>query len=241
MTIRAILFDWDGTLVHATTDRIPAACAAVDEYARRHITPEAAPGDTERAFHAVFPERPGPADPVAPTIAAILGQAFTWLGWPSGANDVESAARRFFDVASRGLDLLPDARALLASLHFRGYRLGVVSNSIFPGAYWQAAAASLGIAGYLQAFVTSADVGLAKPHPAPFRRALAELTVDPHDALFVGDTPATDIAGARAAGLRAVLLDRPGRRPEAAGYLTIRHLAGLAEILGESISPRAGE
>ncbi len=237
MAIRGVLFDWDGTIARGSGERVPAACVAVAAYAARELGVEASPADLERALDAVVSHRP--ADP-APEIRAILGQAFTWLGWPASAGDVEAAARLFFEAACRGQEVYDDARAILASLKYRGYRLGVVANSIFPADSWHPLVNSLGLAGYIETFVTSADIGLAKPSPSPFRRALAELRLQPHEAIFVGDTPATDIAGARAAGLRAVLLDRRGRQREAAGYLVIHRLSALADLLGEGLSPRYG-
>jgi len=78
-----------------------------------------------------------------------------------------------------------------------------------------------------------AIVGRSKPDPEPYTAALHALDIDPHEALFVGDRVEPAIAGARAAGLCAVLIDRSGRRREGAGYLVIKHLSGLDEFLGE--------
>lgn len=239
MAIRGVLFDWGGTLARESAESVPAACAAVADYASRHLGVEARPADVERACAAVLPTHdPSPGQP-APEIRAILAQAFTWLGWPAAAGDVEAAARRFFDTSCHSQHVYDDARAILASLKYRGYRIGVVSNTIFPGAYWRPLLNSLGLAGYIETFVSSADLGIAKPDPSPFRRALADLQLERHEAIFIGDTLATDIAGARAAGLRAVLLDRRGRAREAAGYLVIERLAALADLLGEGLSPRS--
>jgi HAD superfamily hydrolase (TIGR01509 family) len=240
MTVRAVLFDWDGTLAREGLGGVPAACAAVADYAARNLGVDARPADVERAFAAVLPHRAPDDGDRAPEICGVLGQAFTWLGWPASAGDVEAAARLFFETACRGQHIYDDARAVLASLKYRGYRVGVVTNSIFAAEYWRPLVNGLGLAGYLETFVSSADVGLAKPNPAPFRRALADLGIPPHEAIFVGDTPATDIAGARAAGLRAILIDRRGRRREAAGYLVIERLSALADVLGEGLSPLAG-
>jgi putative hydrolase of the HAD superfamily len=129
-----------------------------------------------------------------------------------------------------------DARAVLSSLRYRGYAVGVVTNSLFPGDYFGVRVNELGLSGYVDAFVTSADVGLAKPQPGPFLRVLDLLGVDAHEAIFVGDRADTDIAGARAAGMRAVLLERRGRAREASGYLVIERLGALNDILGEGLA-----
>jgi HAD superfamily hydrolase (TIGR01549 family) len=57
--------------------------------------------------------------------------------------------------------------------------------------------------------------GRTKPHASIFQAALAALRVRPPDAAMIGDSPEDDIAGARALGMRAILIDREDRYPEA--------------------------
>ena len=130
---------------------------------------------------------------------------------------------------------LPDAReALLSSLRFRafedaapalrelrgrGLRLVVVSN-------WDCSLrevlADAGLLDLVDDAVSSAEAGAAKPDPAPFRAALAAARCEPDEALHVGDSEENDLAGAREAGIRAVLLRRTGARDG--------EIAGLAEL-----------
>jgi putative hydrolase of the HAD superfamily len=67
-----------------------------------------------------------------------------------------------------------------------------------------------GLAPLVDGALASAEVGVAKPDPAIFRRALELVGVDARDAWHVGDTPEADIEGARAAGLRPILIAREG-------------------------------
>lgn len=104
-----------------------------------------------------------------------------------------------------------DAAALLDTLDAMGIGMGVVSN-------WDCALsghlARLGVAHRFRVIIASAAVGHAKPDPEIFRLALARAGVDAHRALHVGDHRVKDVEGARAAGLRALLLDRsPGALP----------------------------
>lgn len=233
MAIRAVLFDWGGTVVRDDSLAAGAPAAAVAGYVRKRLDYQLSDADFERAFNAVLPDyRPGETE-AAPHISRLLGSAFTWLGLAVGASDVDACARLFFQESSHGMTVYDDARGLLASLRYRGYRTAVVTNAIFPSPLFAPKVNELGLAGYIDAFVSSADVGLAKPNPGPFLRALAELNVEPQDALFVGDMVATDIAGARAAGMRAVLLERTDRARDRAGYLVIERLTALNELLGE--------
>jgi putative hydrolase of the HAD superfamily len=145
---------------------------------------------------------------------------------------VEACARLFFREASQH-EVYDDARALLASLKYRGFLCGVITNAIFPAELFLPKVNELGLSGYFDAFVTSADVGLGKPNPAPFQRALNDLGLEPEEALFVGDMAETDIAGARAAGMRAVLLERRDRARDRSGFLVIERLTALNDFLGE--------
>ena len=67
--------------------------------------------------------------------------------------------------------------------------------------------------------LTSHAHGKTKPHESIFRALLDRLGVMPEEAVMVGDTIEDDIDGARAVGMRAVLLDREGRYPEIEGRL----------------------
>ncbi|MBE0608326.1 MAG: HAD family hydrolase [Dehalococcoidia bacterium] len=233
MAIHAVLFDWDGTIVSNDPGAIDVAASAVDAYARKYLGVGATGGDFARAFQSVLPPYTPGETGASPVIGRVIGEAMTWLGWPCGTNDVEACSRLFFEEHMRYQEVYDDARALLSSLKFRGYRVAVVSNAIFPGHYFETRVNELGLAGYIDSFVSSADVGLAKPNPAPFRRALADLGVEPHDAIFVGDSPVTDIPGARNAGMRAVLLQRNQPVRDRAGFLVIERLTALNGILGE--------
>lgn len=103
--------------------------------------------------------------------------------------------------------LAPDALAALDALDRAGVGLAVVSN-------WDCSLpdvlAELGVADRFAIVCASAAVGAAKPDPAIFLHALGHLGVAPARALHCGDSPDADCAGARRAGLRAVLIDRAG-------------------------------
>ena len=233
-----MLFDWDGTIVRNPTTEAGETdfltpSLSVAAYFSRNLKAKLAAEDFERAFQASWP-----ASTVGPTARAIsigevLASAFTWLGIEASPTQVADCAKIFYEAGTRGQQVYEDARVLLPTLRARGYRTAVVTNSIFTRDFVAGKARELGLAGYFDTFVASVDIGLAKPHPGLFHRALSEITVDAHEALFVGDTVATDIVGARAAGMRAVLIERSVRAHEAAGYLVIERLSGLNELLGD--------
>ncbi len=94
---------------------------------------------------------------------------------------------------------------VLARLRAAGVRLVVVSN-------WDVSLhevlARTGVTPLIDGAISSAEVGAAKPDPAPVHAALALAGVDPADALLVGDS-AEDVDAARAAGVASIRLDRP--------------------------------
>ncbi|MCU0253481.1 MAG: HAD-IA family hydrolase, partial [Acidobacteria bacterium] len=113
--------------------------------------------------------------------------------------------------------------------HAAGRRLAVVSNA--EGQVEQDLAAA-GFGRYLETVVDSHLVGVAKPHPRIFAIALERLGVGAEQALYVGDVPAYDVAGARAAGMPAVLLDPWGIHAGVDGAVRIRRLEELPGLLG---------
>jgi putative hydrolase of the HAD superfamily len=86
----------------------------------------------------------------------------------------------------------------------RGIPVVVVSNS---EGQLQLLFDNLGLTSAFDLLIDSHDVGIEKPDPRIFELALAPFGVRPEEALHLGDTFATDVAGARAAGLQAALID----------------------------------
>jgi putative hydrolase of the HAD superfamily len=97
-----------------------------------------------------------------------------------------------------------NVESALIRLRAAGLRLAVVSNS--EGTV-EAMLKDVGLRGYLETVVDSSVVGVVKPDPEIFRLALERLGLAPAEVVMVGDSPSADIAGARAIGARAALLD----------------------------------
>jgi FMN phosphatase YigB (HAD superfamily) len=108
-------------------------------------------------------------------------------------------------LGSIGFEADPAAARVLEGLRADGLRTVAVSN-------WDVslpdALAEVGLADLLDGVVSSAEVGAAKPDPRPFRRALEIAGAEPGEAVHVGDREEEDVAGARAAGIRPLLLGR---------------------------------
>lgn len=126
---------------------------------------------------------------------------------------------------SSNFELYEDALPSIATLRSHGLLIGLVSNT------------SRDLDAFVRHFAIDADAwissgthGKVKPSPSIFRAVLELLDVQPVEAVMVGDSPADDIQGARALGMRAFLLDREGRHPDAPDAL--RTLLELPARLG---------
>jgi putative hydrolase of the HAD superfamily len=128
----------------------------------------------------------------------------------------------------------PEVPGALRALRHAGHRLVVVSN-------WDVslheALHSSGLATLVDGAMSSAEAGAAKPDPRIFERAIAlagagagaGTGMGTEGALHAGDSLEHDVAGARAAGLRPVLVVRGGRRPAVPDGVAV--IASLDELV----------
>jgi HAD superfamily hydrolase (TIGR01509 family) len=127
-------------------------------------------------------------------------------------------------VEAIAFEPFPETIAVLTRLRARGHRLAVVSN-------WDVSLLEVldrtGLAPFFDAVAISALVGASKPDPRPFATALDALGVDAAGAVHVGDTYGEDVVGARAAGVRPILVDRSG----AGGHADVTVVPDLRGLL----------
>ncbi|MBA3305219.1 MAG: HAD family hydrolase [Thermoleophilaceae bacterium] len=220
--IRAVLFDALGTLVELQPPA-PRLRAALLEATDLDIGAEAA----ERGFaaeiayyldHHMEGGDPAGLERLRDDCARVMQEAVAVPG-------LDLRAVRLAMVASLEFTAFGDAEPALRALRDRGLRLVAVSNWDCSLALWLRSA---GIGGLLDGAVSSAEVGQPKPSPAIFRAALEIAGVEAVEALHVGDSIHNDVEGARAAGIRAVLVDRGGPGP--AGVLCVRSLEEVASL-----------
>jgi len=134
-----------------------------------------------------------------------------------------------------GAHLDPEAIPLLDDLRARGIRVGICSNAPYRVQSLHAQLAFLGLDGHLDAATFSAEVGWRKPSPRIFAAAMEALGTAARRMLMVGDSESADIAGAHAAGMRAVLISRSGRRGSSradAVIAALRELPGALRNMG---------
>jgi HAD superfamily hydrolase (TIGR01509 family) len=197
--LEAVLFDWGDTLMRWAWE--PELLEAGHDAGLRAIGREPLPGMTQRFRDAYLPLLwlPGTLEEVE--YPALVRRLLAEEGIDAGDEELG----RFLEAEHAAWQparlLASTTHALLESLRDRGLRLGLVSNAIDPPDLLHRDLAQLGVAQRLDTAVFSSEVGWRKPHPAIFQRALDALGVAADAALFVGDTLATDIAGAAALGM----------------------------------------
>jgi FMN phosphatase YigB (HAD superfamily) len=91
-------------------------------------------------------------------------------------------------------------------LRERGIKTGLLSNTHWPREWHERWLERDGVLDLIDARVYTSDLDHTKPHPEAFRAVLGALAVAPESAVFVGDRPIDDISGAKALGMRAVLI-----------------------------------
>ena len=120
----------------------------------------------------------------------------------------------------------PEVGPVLKALAESGLSLGIISN-------WDSRLRAIleahRLATQFDPIVVSCEVGVEKPGPGIFARALQGRPFGPEEALHVGDDLVSDYEGARAAGLQSVLLVRRGSPPS--GVRAIASLEGLLDIV----------
>jgi putative hydrolase of the HAD superfamily len=199
-TMRAVLLDAGNTITGWDLDLVVAMLG--------EIGIETTPARLERAEAAARPELSRSIGAGRSTESLDTKRRYLQLVLQQlGASDaLESAARAFGGVSTGQLwaRLLPGVASALERLVAAGIRVGVVSNS--DGTI-ERQLEGLGVGRWLDVVVDSGAVGVEKPNPRIFNVALDALGCAPADAVHVGDLYATDVIGARAAGIRPVLLD----------------------------------
>ena len=138
--------------------------------------------------------------------ASVLEQAGLARDHPAGRDFTD----RYVAAMRAELRLFPDTAAaldLVETVRPRP-RLGILTNG--PRSVQRERIGHLGLAARVDFIVVSGELGTAKPDPLFFQTALGLAGCTAADAVMIGDNPVADIAGAKAAGLRAVWLDRAG-------------------------------
>ena len=211
--IEAIVFDLGGTLIEyaGEHDRWPDLEAPGLQAAYEYLQGQGLklPG-TERfslAAYDLLPRRwqmatSGERNLTVPDLLAEILETLT-IEVPDDLI-LKQAAKDYELAVCAGAVPMPNSQAVLSLLKDRGYKIGLISNTMFSGESHKADLKRFGMDGYFNATLFSADLNEWKPTLAPFRRILRDLGVASGQAVFVGDDPATDVIGGKRAGMMVI-------------------------------------
>jgi putative hydrolase of the HAD superfamily len=217
--IQAVVFDLDGTLL----DRRRSFDRFVRDQRMRFSDVLCAIDEDEYVECLVELDRDG----YAPRKNLITGMAARF-GLPIPfAEMLLSDYRAGFPSACV---LFPDAAQTLSSLRASGFKLGLITNGSVR--MQSRKLECLTLAPMFDAILISDAEGISKPDRRIFHRALERLNANPAQAVFVGDHPEVDVAGARAAGMRAIWRRDPMVPGRVEAEAVIEELGELLTLLG---------
>jgi putative hydrolase of the HAD superfamily len=189
--IRAILFDLDGTLF----DRD----ATVRRFVERQY--DTFPPALNHIARATYVDRFMELDARGYVPKDVVYQTMVTEFAIAGVS-AEALYHDFFQRYQEECIAFPSLHVTLEHFYSRGIILGIITNG--REAIQRPKVRALGVEAYFDAILVSESEGIKKPEARIFHQALERLGVAPGQAVYVGDHPENDIAGARAAGLKAV-------------------------------------
>jgi putative hydrolase of the HAD superfamily len=228
--MRAVIFDWGGTLTPWTPVDFHAAW--------RGYADALHPGDAVQAARVAEAIRE--AEAAAWRVARDEHRAFTLAQVLATARAPEHADgfAAYRTIHDRATVTDPEVAPLVRALRDKGLRVGILSSTSWPAAWHEEILERDGVLDLFHARVWSSDLEYTKPHEAAFRAAMAAVGVDdPAECVFVGDRLYDDISGAKAVGMRAVLVphsDIPDYQQvpvDVAPDAVIQRLSDLEEVV----------
>jgi len=183
-SLRAVIFDLDGTLVDTADEFVVVVQALRAEHGREAMDPQRIRASVSNGARALV------------SLALDL---------PEHAPDFETQRLRLLELYGEVLGTVagpyPGINALLAELNARGVRWGIATNK--PRAYTGPLLQRLALQPPPHSVVCPDDVAERKPHPESLLRNCRELGCTPAEAIYVGDH-LRDIEAGRRAGMYTI-------------------------------------
>lgn len=211
--LKAILFDLDDTLLDWSGfngDWKTLECQflkGVFDYVRAADAPLTDLDAFIEEFHSRIREawRIGRGNLIAPNIATLLVEAVEAQGAPAGKFRSEALVNAYGWHAVPGTAVFEEVPEVMALIKAQGIKTAIVTNAAQPMVLRDIEMEEHKLLQYFpDCRLSAADAGVLKPHPGIFQLALDRLGVTAEEAVFVGDNPIADIAGAQSVGMQAV-------------------------------------
>ncbi len=235
--IRAVFFDWFNTLARYEPTREDMAARVLTELGFK-VSPNDALFAIAVADRGWFeentrsPVRSRSREEQAKVYARYQQEVLKQLGIdttdkPELLSKVVARMQTLSSISQWAL--FEDVQPTMVKLKERGLTIGVLTNmdqDMLP------LSKKLGLEQYVDLFVTSGEIGADKPKPQIFLAAMERSGVQPSQAVHVGDQYAVDVVGARAVGIKPLLIDRNDFSPEVTDCPRLRSLTEIVNHLG---------
>jgi putative hydrolase of the HAD superfamily len=200
--IRALIFDWGGTLTE------PISLDELDslwEVVAKHIAPDRA-DEVAAHFRRVEDElwERVYVDQQAFSLTQLLERCSAELQMDATGALLDEAATHHLNWWEPRIAHDPDARPTLAALRDHGLSIGLLSNTHWPRAFHENFLEREQLVEFIDVRCYTSEMQRTKPHPTAFRTVLRALDVGASEAVFVGDRLYDDIYGAQSIGMRGV-------------------------------------
>ena len=196
VAIRAVIFDWGGTLTPWHT---------FDQQALwRGVCTQHFPDRADALAAAIWAAELELWQATGSTrTSATLDQMFD----RAGLVPTEAFLASYFEAWDPHTFTDPEVPPLMRGLRERGLRVGVLSNTMWPRSAHERVFIRDNVLDLIDGAVYSSEIPWSKPHREAFRAAMAAVGVhEPAACVFVGDRPYDDVHGAKSIGMRAVLI-----------------------------------
>ena len=228
--VRAVLFDWGGTLTpwhpidhvaqwHAFATEVGPPDGDVDALTARILQAETRAWKLARDEHS------------SARVEDLLEELGLGTGHPA-YHRARGAYDRFWEPHTHTDPLV---RPLWEGLRSSGIAVGVLSNTIWSREHHRAIFDRDGVLDLIDGDVYSSEIPWTKPHPEAFLAAAASVDIDPVECVYVGDRLFEDIHGPQQVGMRAILVphsDIPAAQRVAVDAEPDAVAHSLAEVAG---------
>lgn len=233
---QAIFFDLDGTLIseRAGAEEARVAVAGMLREQGHAVSDEQYSAAARAVIDELLASHGGAWPPVFSRVE-VIATTLERLSLPTDA--AAALSELYHQTRLLHLTLIAGAAAAVEQAATQ-HRVGLITNG--PEVEQRQKLRRSGLEDRFESVTISGELGVAKPEPAIFERALASLGVEAANAVYVGNNFAADVVGACGAGMDAIWLDHGGAgAPIAAAFAeqaqplaTIGSLRELPAVLG---------
>ena len=172
-----------------------------------------------------------------PTTFTVLEELLRQKGYRLPDTTISTALRAMYAVTQSNWYPETDAAPTLEILRSEGFRIGFVSNGA-DDENTQVLIDKAGLRKYAEFIISSAALGLRKPHRAIFEAALDYFQLKPDETVMVGDTLEADVLGANRMGMASIWITRraqvdPDQENSIKPSLTVDTLSEIPDRLSE--------